>query len=397
MRGLGFILAAGMAAGCASFSPKPPREPGSLDQGLLIARIEAHGAFFFKSTKWADAAKIIGLDAQGRPDPELRFKSALAVNGYVVFFGLPAGRYVLTGASFPARGVNYSLAAPEDMPEKRAVLLRPGTAAYLGDHGFDSVFPEFWVMMGRAARIVAHWATPFLRRPQIPRDAGMHVFEKGPVAETRALLAVRSALARTQWSRLVAARLRELQAAEPAKKIVGVIRTREMPLRAEPFLSWRDTLHWGEPRRAESGLAWRKPGGDAQIAVFFTTASTPGFAGWGAAVAELRRSASASVEDQGGIYEVRVATRTGLASRATKYRYLEGTLVGSETQVIVTETTLVPDGFGLYTARLRAPRAEFDAAVPAYREFLTQLVLGKAKPKVVQQQEAVMPFVGGAP
>ena len=396
MRRLVVALSASVLASCAAFSPKAIPEPGSLDQGLLIARVEAHGALFFKATKWADAAKIIGLDARGLPDPALRAQSGLAVNGYVVFFGLPAGRYVLTGASFAARGARSSLLAPDYMPEKRAVLLRPGKAAYLGDHGFDSLFPEFYVGLGRAARIVGHWMTPFLRRPLIPRDAGMHVFEKGPVAETRALHAVREALAGTQWSRVVDARLRELSAAEPPK-VAGVLRSRELPRRDEEFLSWRDTLKWGEPRRAPHGLAWRKPGGEAQIAVFFTTASTPGFAGWAPAVAELRRSASSSVEDAGGIFEVRVATRMGLAARATKYRYPEGVLVGSETAVIVTETTLVPDGYGLYTARLRAPRAEFDAALPAYREFLTQLTLGKAPPKAAPPPDALMPFVGGTP
>jgi hypothetical protein len=397
MRRLAVALSASVLASCAGFAPKPPAEPASLDQGLLIARVETHGAFFFKSTKWADTAKIIALDSRDQPDPALRAQSELAVNGYVLFFGLPAGRYVLTGASFPARGVRYSVLASADMPETRAVALRPGTAAYLGDHGFDSVFPEFGVMMLRGARIVAHWLTPFLKRPMIPRDGAVRVFDKGPAAETRALLAVRDALKGTQWSRLVSARLRELGAAEPAKIVTGVLRSRELPLRDESFLSWRDTLGWGDPRRAPDGLAWRKPGGEAQIALFFTTASAKGFAGWAPALSELRRSASASVEDEGGIFEVRVATRTGLAARATKYRYPEGVLVGSETTVIVTETTLVPDGYGIYTARLRAPRAEFDAALPSYREFLKQLALGKAKPKAAPQPDALMPFLGGTP
>jgi len=395
MRRFVVALSASVLASCASFAPKALPERSSLDQGLLIARLETHGAYFFKSTKWADSAKIIGLDAQDRPDPALRAQSALAVNGYVVFFGLPAGRYVLTGASFPARGARISVLASADMPETRAVVLRPGKAAYVGDHGFDSLFPDFYVGIARAARIVGHWLTPFLRRPIIQRDGAVHFFDKGPAAETRALLAVRDALAGTQWSLVVAERLRELGAAEPPK--VAGLRGRPLPLREETFLSWRDTLKWGEPRRAPDGLAWRRPDGEAQIAVFFTTASAPGFKGWAPAVAELRRSASASVEDEGGVFEVRVATRTGLAARATKYRYPEGLLVGSETTVIVTETTLVPDGYGLYTARLRAPRAEFDDALPAYREFLLQLALGKAPPKAPPAPDALLPFLGATP
>ena len=393
MRRYFWAFAAGLSA-CASFSPSPP-QPASLDQGLLIARVEAHGALFRKSTKWADSARIIGFDAKGVPDPDERAQSGLAVNGYVVFFGLPAGRYVLRAASFPARGARYQLLAPEDTQAKRAVDLLPGKAAYLGDHGFDSRWPDFGVGVERAAEIVFHWLTPFLKRPNIPRDADMRFFEKGPAEETRALLAVRAALSGTQWKRVVDARLRELGAAEPVKS-EGALRSRELALHEEPFLSWRDTLKWGPPRRAPAGLAWKRPGGEAQVAVFFTTASAPGFAGWAAAVSELRRSASSSVEDSGGVYEVRVATRAGLAARATKYRYPEGLLVGSETEIVVTETTLVPDGWGLFTARLRAPRAEFDAALPAYREFLLQLVLGPPKPKAAPKQEAVMPFLGGA-
>ena len=91
------------------------------------------------------------------------------------------------------------------------------------------------------------------------------------------------------------------------------------------------------------------------------------------------------------------ASRPFLAARTTKYRYARGTLVGSETEVIVTETVLVPDGSGIYTARLRAPRGEFDAALPAYREFLLQLVLGPPKPKAAAKPEAVLPFQGSQP
>jgi hypothetical protein len=383
-------LALGFAAiGLAACAALPP-QPASLDEGLLLVHVGAHGSFFTRFVKWADKASLVSLDAAGAPIPGERAQSGFAANGYVVFFGMTAGRYVLRDASFRARGVRYHLTVPQEGEVKRSVVLRPGTAAYLGDYRFESQGPEFGVAMGRAARIVGHWLTPFLKRPVLPRDAAMRAHETGRAQETRALLAVRSALAGTQWRRVVDARLRELSAAEPVK-IEGSLRARELPLRAEPFLSWRDTLKWGEPRRAPAGLAWRRPGGQAQIAVFFTTASARGFAGWDAAVAELRRSASTSVEDRGGVYEVRVATRAGLAARTTKYEYPNGMLVGSETSVVVTETTLIPDAYGLFTARLRAPRGEFDAALPAYREFLLQLVLGLPAAKPSPRQEAVMP------
>lgn len=390
MKRLALAAAAAVFASCAAV--RPP-EPSSLEEGLLIGRVRTHGAYFLKKTKSADSAVLAGLDEKGVYRPGQLASSGFAANGYVVFLGLPAGRYALRSASFPARGARYQVMMAADGEAKRAVDLPPGGAAYLGSFELDSRFPGFLTALGRAARIVGHWAVPFLKRPLLPRDTGAPAFTTGPAEETKALLAVRPALARTQWSRVIAARLRALGAAEPAKT-EGSLRTREVALHEEPFLSWRDTLKWGEARRAPDAIAWRRPGGEAQAAVFFTTASAPGFAGWDAAVAELRRSAHASVEDRGEFYEVRVATRVGLAARTTKYRYPDGVLVGSETAVIITETILVPDGWGLYTARLRAPRGEFEAALPAFREFLIQLVLGSPKPKQAPRQEIVMPFGG---
>ena len=53
---------------------------------------------------------------------------------------------------------------------------------------------------------------------------------------------------------------------------------------------------------------------------------------------------------------------------------------GSNVVLPVTETALVSDSAGMFTARLRAPREEFEKVLPAYREFLLQLVLGPAEP-----------------
>ena len=393
MRRMGLAFVASGLTACAAL---PPPHPTSLDDGLLIARVATHGSLLKKSIKYADTATLVGLDAMGAPMPGQRASSGFATNGYVLFFGLPAGRYALRTASFPARGVRYHVEIPPAGEAKRTVVLGTGKAAYLGDYAFDSRAPETGVGLGRAALIIGHWLTPFLKRPALPRDTEMRPYLNGPAQETRALLAVRAALAGTQWSAVVASRLRELNAAE-SPKIAGVLRARELPLREEPFLSWRDTLKWGEPRRAPSALAWRRPGGEVQIAVFFTTASAPGFTGWASAVSELRRSAAASVEDRGDVFAVRVATRTGTAARTTKYQYAEGMLVGSETTVMVTETTLVPDGSGLYTARLRAPRGAFEAALPGYREFLLQLVLGAPEGKRAANQESIMPFAGSPP
>lgn len=383
-------------AACAALRPAPPPAQQALDLGMLIARVDVHGSLFRNSIKNADLAELVALDEKGAPVPGLRAQSGLAVKGYAVFFGLPAGRYVLRSGSFPARGARYYFKIPKHDDAKRAVVLRPGAAAYMGEYDFDSRAPEFWTGVGRAGRIIFHWFTPFLSRPMIERATNPGTYETSPQLETAALLAVRGAVKGTPWSRVVAARLKELSAPEPAK-LGGIVRRRELTLRQEPFLAWRDTLDWGEPRRAPDAIAWKRPGGEAQVAVFFTTFTAPGFQGWESSVAELRRESAASVEDRGGVFEVRVATRAGLGARVTKYKYPDGVLVGSETTVIVTETVLVPDGYGQFTARLRAPKGEFADAYPAFREFLTQLVLGPPPPKAAPKQEAVMPFIGGGP
>lgn len=393
MRRLALVLA---AAGLAACGALPPRQPASLEHGLLIARVGTSGALFLTFFKWADAGSIVGLDEKGAPLPGQRGLSGASFNGYVVFYNVPPGRYTLRSASFKARGARFQVQPPRGDEAKRSVELKPGGAAYLGTYRFDSRWPEFWTGVGRASRIVAHWLTPFLKRPLLTRDTGLPIYENDPALEARALFAVRDGLAGTQWSRIVAARLRELGAAEPAKT-TGVVRSRPLPLREEPFVSWRDTLKWGEPRRVPSGMAWRRPGGEAQIAIFHTTMTAPGFAGWEAAVLELRAEAATSVEDRGRVYEVLVGTRAGIAARTTKYVYPRGTLVGSETKVVVTETTIVPDGYGMFTARLRAPRGEFPEVLAAYREFLLQLALGPPAPKAPPKQEALMPFLGGGP
>ncbi|MCM2305542.1 MAG: hypothetical protein NDJ72_12610 [Elusimicrobia bacterium] len=393
MRRLALALAAGGLAACASV---PPPQPASLDHGILIARVGTEGVLFHRSVKWADKGSISEVDDAGERIPGQRGLSGPGPDGYVIFYNLPPGRFVLRSASFRARGARYQVQPPRPEEKKRAAVLPRGGAAYLGTYVFDSRWPEFGELMWNAARVAFHWLTPFLRRPLLTRNTGLPTYEAGRAEETKALLAVRGALAGTQWSPVIAARLRELGAAEPPK-LAGVLRSRPLPLREEPILSWRDTLKWGEPRRAPGGIAWRRPGGEAQIAVFHTTATAPGFAGYEAAVSELRSEAAASVEDRGGVYEVAVGTRIGVAARATKYRYPEGVLVGSETIVIVTETILVPDGYGIFTARLRAPRGEFESVLPAYREFLQQLALGPPPPKAPPKTEEVLPFAGGAP
>ena len=367
---------------CATVN-RPPSST-SVDHGILIARAKVRGALipFFYSV--GDAGKIEAIDENGEPVPGLRGVSGLWTNGYFVFFDLPAGRYVLRGTSFASRGVRYQLVVPQTAPFKRSVVLRPGAAAFLGVYNYDAIWPEFWTALGRAGRIVGHWLTPWMNRPVLPRDADMRVYDSGPALEITALQAVRKKLAGTPWRRAVDARLRELSASEPVKT-AGML-SRELPVHPEPFLSWRDTLKWGEPRRVSGGLGWRRPGGEAQIAVFFTSSTAPGFAGWDAAIGDLRRAAAASVEDSGEVYMVRVATRSGPAARVTTYSYPNGTLVGSVTSVILTETTLIPDGAGLFTMRLRAPREEFESALPAYREFLLQLVLGPPKPKAAKAE-----------
>lgn len=385
------VAAAIVAGGCAGTGPIPP--PTSTEHGLVIVRAETHGALFFSSIKRADSGTIEALDDKGGPLDQIpSFRSALGADGFLYFLNLPAGRYALRSASFKARGVRYVVKTNEEEARKAAIVLAPGKAAYAGTHRFASEWPEFWTALGRALRILLHWATPWTTRPLIPRDGPYRGVEFSPDREAKALLSARGALAGTPWRRLVEERVRLAGVPEPPP-LRGALRPKELPLREEKNLSWRDSLGWGDPRRVAEGYEWRAPEGQARAVVFFTTASAPGFAGFDAAKRELTRRSS--VDDTGALTEVRVSTRVGLAGRSTSYGYPDGTLVGSEVEVVVTETVLIPDAYGTWTARLRAPRGEFAAVLPKFREFLTQLVFGPPRKKAEAKPEAAMPvFIG---
>ena len=373
-----------LLTGCAT--PRPA-EPTSLGHGLLIARARVRGALLPFTSDLADRAVVELLDADGQPVPGQVAVSGFSREGGVYFLDLPPGRYALTAISFPARGARYEVVLSSAEMRAKAVELHRGEAAFLGDLALAGSFPDFDVAADRAAGVVARWLLPFLDWRPIPRDADARPIDQNPQAERAALLAARADLAGTQWQRVVADRLREIGAAEPAAT-AGLL-SRELPLNTETFFSWRDTLKWGKPARAAEGLSWRRPKGDARVAVFFTSATAPGFAGYDEAVRQMRVGAG-GLDDSAALYEVRVGTRTGQAARVTAYRYPKGTLVGSEAVVMTTENVLVDDAVGMFTARLRAPRQEFEKVLPAFREFLLQLRLGPPPP-VEPSFEPVLP------
>lgn len=374
-----------LLSGCAGL---PSREPTALRNGMLVAHARVRGALLGFTSDLADSATLEQLGPDGEPLPGKQAVAGLSGEGHVYFLDLPPGRYALTSVSFRARGVRYRVEVPPALGRREAVDLRPGTVSFMGDFSFDGRFPDFDVAVERALSVIGHWLTPWMSRPFIPRDADQRGVEKGIAAESRALRAALATLGGTQWRRVIEARVRELGAPQPPKT-KGAIRPKEIPLKPEVFLSWRDTLEWGPPVRSGGGLVWARPEGTARIAVFFTSATARGFAGFEAAVREMRAAASTTnVSDQGELYEVRVATCIGTAVRVTSYHYPQETLVGSETVITVTETVLAADAAGMYTARLRADKGEFEDVLPAFREFLLQLVLGPPK-KVEPKSDAV--------
>ena len=375
-----------LLTGCATV--RPP-EPTAVSNGMLVVQAKVRGAVVSFTSDLPDRATIEQLDADGQPVPGRTVRSSLGREGRVYFLDLPPGRYSLTSFSFPARGARYEVELSSAVMRKSAVDLRPGAAAYLGSVLLDGRFPDFDVAVERALPVLGHWLTPFLSRPVIPRDTDLRAHEIGPLAEQLALHDARKDLAGMQWLLAVENRLRELGAPEAAATSGG-LRNREIPLTEDRFFSWRDTLKWGPPLHASSGLAWKRPGGEARVAVFFTSATAPGFAGYDEAVRQLRAAAD-NLEDPAAVYEVRVGTRTGQGARLTTHTYKEGSLVGSEERVTVTETVLVPDPYGVYTARLRAPRDEFQKVLPAFHEFLIQLVLGQPV-KAAPKQELTLPL-----
>lgn len=384
-RRLAQLASAGVLAlaGCAT---APPR-PSSAEHGVLVARVVVRGALLRFTRDVADSGVVVKLTPDGRPQDGPGAGSGYAKDGYFYFFDLPPGRYVLMSASFPARGTRYRVTLPDfDLP-KRAVELKAGRAAFLGEYQLDGRFPEFPEAVDRAAAVIGRLLTFFLRHPPLPRDTDYRALEHDAQAEGRAMLSARASLSGTDWGPLATLRVRELGTPEPVAT-GGGLRPKPLPLKQEPLFAWRDVLEWGEPIRTANGLEWRRPKGGARAAVWFTTAATAGFLGWDAAVRELR--SGTSVDGPARLEEVKVATRTALAGRSSRWIYPEATLTGSEQRVVVTETVLVPDGTGLYSARLRAEREEFDEVLPLFRRFLTQLVLGPPPPAAPSKQDAVI-------
>ncbi len=370
-------------AGCATTPPKPT----SVDHGMLVARVNVRGAVFGFTRDVATFGVVAKLGADGRPQDGPGAASGFAKDGYFYFFDLPPGRYALLSAGFYARGTRYRVVLPEADLGKRAVDLKAGGTAFLGAYELDGRFPDFVEAVDRAAAVVGRLLTFFLAHPPLPRDADLRSLDQAPAAEGKAMLSARTALAGTLWYPLASERVRALGTPEPAA-LGGGLRPKPLELRQEPFFAWRDVLEWGEPIRLENGLEWRHKDGVARAAVWFTTASAKGFRGWDAAVRELR--AATVLDGPARLEEVRVSTRTGLAGRAKRYLYPEGTLVGSERRVSVTETVLVPDGSGLYTARLRADEKQFEEALPRFRRLLEQLVLGPPPPKAPPKQDTLL-------
>ncbi|MDE2491613.1 MAG: hypothetical protein KGM24_12270 [Elusimicrobia bacterium] len=372
-----FAALLALLTGCASLPPAP--EPTSVDHGVLIVRARVRGAVLPFTSDVPDRATAEQLDDNGEPIPGRTIVSnAKSPEGDAIFVDVAPGRYALTSISFPARGVRYEIAISPADGRSRAVVLPRGGEAFLGSLKMAAIFPEFDVAVNRALDVLGQLLTPWMRHAPIPRDVNLYAYTATPEEEADSLRAAERALAGTQWPPLLRARLRELGAPAVVPR-EGLLR-RELPLNPSPFFSWRDTLRWGPPLAGRNGLLWREPKGSARIAVFFTSATAKGFLGYDEALRELR-AAAGSIDDPARDFEVMVGTRAGRAARVTTHDYPRSTLTGSEVVVTVIETVLVPDPAGMYTASLRAERAEFEKIEPAFREFLRQLRLGPPEKK----------------
>lgn len=372
-----------LLAGCAGAPPRPT----STSHGMLSARVVVRGAVlrFLKDVGTGGVAVKLGPD--GRPQDGPGAAAGYGKGGYFYFFDLPPGRYVLLSTSFAARGTRYRAVIPEGDLSKRAVELKAGEAAFLGTYELDGDFPEFAEAVDRAGAVIGRLLTFFWKHPPLPRDVSFRSVDLGPEAEGRALLSARETLAGTAWREAVVRRIKQLGTPEPAAT-TGGLRPKPLELKEEATFAWRDVLEWGEPIRLANGLEWRAPKGGARAAVWYTTAAAKGFLGYAEAVRQLR--AGVGAEGESALTEVRVGTRAALSGRTSRWIYPEGTLVGSASRVVVTETVLVPDGEGMYTARLRAEQDAFEEAAPRFRRLLEQLYLGPPKPKAPPKQDALI-------
>jgi len=364
-------LAAAGALTLSSCLPAPQRlrertDPG---HGAIVAAVSFKGREFpYWRRHLARELFFQRLEDDGSLDPVL-VPANYRVDDRLYALDLPAGRYVLTAATY-FTGRSRQLARLDAAYAKKylAVDVQPGQLVFAGYIEIERYAGEdgtaFWLDGLKRAR---QYLPPFKRaviemiaapQPHVTRAEGV---------ELQALRLARADLSGTFWEEAVAARLEQL-GNPPEPLLEGLVRKRPVPRKSAKTFTYIDTLEWGRPRSIPGGLEWRDGPSGASVSIVFVPSEGPGALPLDTALARLREAGAP--EDRHTLADVRVSSRAAYAGLYTTYVYPEPTLLGSSVTVLKTEVLVVPADGGFYQAQYRARAADFPKHRGAFEHFI---------------------------
>lgn len=352
-----------LAAGCASpWLKSRPREPTSEAAAAAIIRVRFEEGWFQKK-----GARAVGLarlkNADEAFDAERVSNLRSGENLYVL--DLIPGRYSPSWASFKSAGREERVDLRRLFASSVTFTVKPGEVVFLGSY--------------RLAR----------------RREGMRVQEikllridRTPAEARRALDAAGKDLAGTLWAQAVAKARTGLGPSELRRPIKDRYKRSPAP-QAGPGFLYTDVLGWGEPVQIAGGLEWRHPKDRARAAVVLLKPGMKGYLPLEAYAARLRTLGSP--EDSHALGETSFSSRRALSARYTTYDYPEGRLLGSASEVYVTETAAALDPAGLWLVHYRAKREHFDRYYAVFKDFRDRLDIGGRLETIPQGFPSILP------
>lgn len=337
-------LASAVLTGCAPLkAPLRPVEPSAVDHGGVVISVTVYEGLFQKyHARWVKLCRV-------RPDSTIddqAISSNFSADDNIYVLDLPPGVYVPVSAVYQSMGSKHQVPFEAAVSKKAQIVVPSGELVFAGAFDFKRK-KEGW-----------RKKTVFVKR------------DSGKEAEILALAAAKAHLAGTLWSETLAKRAALLGPSRapvlgPRNKVIAAVPT-------ERF-TYTDTLKWGEPRRVPGGLEWRQKEDRARIAVTFLSPGMKGYRNKDAYLQYLR--SVGSPEDTHIVTEVALSSRTAYTARYTTYYYPEGTLVGSQVKVFLTETTMIPASEGVYLFHYRAQDKDFKKFYPLFKSFIGHVIL----------------------
>lgn len=339
------LLAAVMVfSGCSGLPLREkPLTQSSESHGLLVISVKVKEGRFktlrAREVRFRRAKSFGDID-----DAELR--SNFSAKGLVFLLDVPAGDYSPTAAATLDRGRWSELRFDPAVIKTASVELEKGAVVFAGDYEFQ-------------IQKTAFSSNAVFIKKSLEKDN-----------EIAALTAASQALAKTQWQEIIERRLALLGT---SKAPVRDIKEKIIPRKFMGTISYVDQLGWGEPRKIAGGLEWKEKKDRARLAMSFLTPGTKGYK----SPEEYKRyfRDAGSTEDSHRLEETPFSGRTAFKARYTTYVYPEGTLVGSLSQIFVTEVFLVPMPTGVFLLIYRAQRKDFDVFYGQFEEFSSRVAL----------------------